>query len=147
MHVGVWVISKARDGLLSTAFQYQDLVEEKELPKELLKEKIIDHKDLIYFRSNRTQKLCLLNKCWCHFVEQISKIVLYFVSIKVEILAIFLFFRSSSLLNLLKPTFSPPAVCSLLSLATDHCQVSTLHSEHNQERAMRTTCWVWHLWH
>ena len=65
MHVGIWAISKARDGLLkmlSTAFQYQDLVEEKELPEESLKQKIRDDKDFIYIRSDRTQKLCLFIK-------------------------------------------------------------------------------------
>ena len=54
MHVGVWIFSKTRDGLLQmlkTSFPYQDLVEEKEKelpePEESLKQKIIDDKDFI----------------------------------------------------------------------------------------------------
>merc|ERR1712241_1107890 len=62
MHVGVWVGSKTRDGLLQMLsaefeFQYQDWVEEKEVPEESFKQKIIDDKDFIYVRSDRTQKL------------------------------------------------------------------------------------------
>merc|ERR1712150_1803 len=49
-HIGVWICSEAREGLLRVLnryimFQYQNVIEEKEMPEEYLKETIRDNTD------------------------------------------------------------------------------------------------------